>query len=711
MIFRRNPLQLTLLYLSIASLWILFSDALLLALGLDRDALAHYQSLKGFLFVLVSGLALYCALAQHWREQHLARTALKGSEERLALALDSAQEGMWDWDMKSNRVFYSRRFCEMLGYSPEDFGTDREAWLSRLHPEDRHLAEERLRALVDDRPPYYEGTFRLRHRNGDYRWLYARGQLLLDEDGEPSRFIGTSSDITQRRADEESLRQAAVVFDSTLEGVLVTDRELKIVHVNPAFSRITGYSSDEVLGKSPNMFKSGHNGNLSHYVAVFSDISAIKHSQQELDYLAHHDPLTSLPNRLLFGERIDQALQRARQDGRRGALLLVDLDHFKIVNESLGHNTGDQLLKLIGERLHNALGQGVTLARLGGDEFGLLSGDCAQAEHASLLAQRLLDCLEQPFSIGDETLFVGASIGISLFPDDGDSIEKLLRNADSALFRAKSSGRQTFSFYSQEMTAQARQRIKLEAELRVALEQEQLRVHYQPIHRLDNGALLGVEALVRWQHPERGLVAPGEFIPVAEDSGLIGAIDAWVLEQACAQMVRWLAEGRALEFVAVNVSSRLFGRGELDLRVERVLRQTGLAATHLELEVTESAVMDNPERAQELLGHLQGLGVRLAIDDFGTGYSSLARLKRLPVNKLKLDQSFVRGLPQDSEDAAIARAVVSLGQSLGLRVLAEGIETAEQAAYLREAGCNLGQGYWFGRPQPAEQLLAVSAPA
>ena len=756
MIFRRNPLQLTLLYLSIASLWILFSDALLLALGLDRDALAHYQSLKGFLFVLVSGLALYCALAQHWREQHLARAALKGSEERLALALDSAQEGMWDWDMKSNRVFYSRRYCEMLGYSPEDFGTDREAWLSRLHPEDRHLAEERLRALVDDRPPYYEGIFRLRHRNGDYRWLYARGQLLLDEDGEPSRFIGTSSDITQRRADEESLRQAAVVFDSTLEGVLVTDRELKIVHVNPAFSRITGYSSDEVLGKAPNMFKSGHhdpdfyrslwhaleqrgswsgeiwnrrkggdvfpiwqcirsihdeNGNLSHYVAVFSDISAIKHSQQELDYLAHHDPLTSLPNRLLFGERIDQALQRARQDGRRGALLLVDLDHFKIVNESLGHNTGDQLLKLIGERLHNALGQGVTLARLGGDEFGLLSGDCAQAEHASLLAQRLLDCLEQPFSIGDETLFVGASIGISLFPDDGDSVEKLLRNADSALFRAKSSGRQTFSFYSQEMTAQARQRIKLEAELRLALEQEQLRVHYQPIHRLDDGAMLGVEALVRWQHPERGLVAPGEFIPVAEDSGLIGAIDAWVLEQACAQMVRWLAEGRALEFVAVNVSSRLFGRGELDRRVERVLRQTGLAATHLELEVTESAVMDNPERAQELLGHLQSLGVRLAIDDFGTGYSSLARLKRLPVHKLKLDQSFVRGLPQDSEDAAIARAVVSLGQSLGLRVLAEGIETAEQAAYLREAGCNLGQGYWFGRPQPAEQLLAVSAPA
>src|SRR5690606_13497778 len=260
-------------------------------------------------------------------------------------------------------------------------------------------------------------------------------------------------------------------------------------------------------------------------------------------------------------------------------------------------------------------------------------------------------------------------IGISLFPEDGDSVEQLLRNADSALFRAKSSGRQTFSFYSQEMTAQARLRVKLEAELRLALEREQLRVHYQPIHRLADGAMLGVEALVRWQQPERGLVPPGEFIPIAEDSGLIGAIDAWVLEQACAQMVRWLAEGSELQFVAVNVSSRLFGRGELDARVERVLRETGLDPARLELEVTESAVMDDPDRARELLRRLQALGVHRAIDDFGTGYSSLARLKRLPVHKLKLDQSFVRGLPQDGEDAAIARAVVSLGQSLDLRVL------------------------------------------
>ncbi|MBB1518761.1 phosphodiesterase DibA [Aquipseudomonas guryensis] len=751
--FQRSPLQLTLLYLVVALLWVLGSDALLLELGLDREHLVRYQLLKGCVFVLLTGLLLYAALIQHQREQSLIRHHIKRSEERLTLALDSAQEGLWDWDLKSQNVFYSRRYCALLGYTPEQFGNSRSDWEERLHPEDRKLANQRLQALLDERTPYYEGIYRLRHRDGDYRWLLARGQLLLDEAGEPSRFIGTSVDITQRRADEESLRQAAAVFDSTQEGVLVTDREQRIVHVNPAFSRITGYSSDEVLGQSPKLFKSGRHdaafyhslwhaleqrgawsgeiwnrrkdgevfpmwqcirsihdeaGNLSHYVAVFSDISALKRSQHELDYLAHHDPLTTLPNRLLFSERIEQALQRDKQ---RGALLLIDLDHFKIINESLGHNTGDQLLKQIGERLCGRFDKQLTLARLGGDEFGLLSNDCAHAEQASQLAQRLLDSLAEPFSIDGETLFIGASIGISLFPDDGNSVEQLLRNADSALFRAKSSGRQTFSFYSQDMTTLARQRVKLEAELRQALEQNQLRVYYQPIHRLDDGRMLGAEALVRWQHPERGLVPPGEFIPMAEDSGLIGAIDAWVLEQACLQMCQWLQQGAQLEFVAVNVSSRLFSRGELDLRVARVLAQTGLDPARLELEVTESAVMDDPDRALELLQHLRSLGVRLAIDDFGTGYSSLARLKRLPVDKLKLDQSFVRGLPNDAEDAAIARAVITLGQSLGLRVLAEGIEQEEQAVFLRELGCTLGQGYWFGRPQPAEQLLATAASA
>ena len=744
-----SPLQLTLLYLGLSTVWVVGGNQLLAALGMSSDPLNGYKLLKGLAFGLLSGGLIFIVLSRNAATQARINQTLKDSEGRLALALDSAQEGLWDWQADQPGMFYSQRYCEILGYERSEFGDTRAAWAERLHPEDRSATEQRLDAMVAERRQHYVGVFRMRHRDGSYRWLQARGQFLFDSAGRLTRFIGTLTDITQRRADEESLRQAAAVFESTQEGVLVTDTQQRIVHVNPAFSRITGFAAEEVLGRTPTHFKSGRHGAdfyqqlwhtlseqdswsgeiwnrrkngevfpmwqrirairdesgaLSQYVAVFSDISAIKHSQRELDFLAHHDPLTGLPNRLLFGERIEQALQRARRDGRRGALLLLDLDNFKIVNESLGHNTGDLLLKMLGERLGAAFGSKVTLARLGGDEYGVLYDDCAGEEQASQLALQTLDSLSQPFLLDEQRLFVGASIGISLFPDDGDSVEQLMRNADSALFRAKNSGRQTFSFYSQEMTQHALTRVRLESQLRQALEEGQLRVHYQPIHRLADHSMVGVEALVRWQHPERGLVPPGEFIPIAEDSGLIGAIDAWVLEQSCAQMVRWLQQGTSLEFVAVNVSSRLFSRGELDLRVERVLRDSGLEPARLELEVTESAVMDNPQRAEELLSHLHGLGIRLAIDDFGTGYSSLARLKRLPVQKLKLDQSFVRGLPQDREDAAIASAVVTLGQRLGLRVLAEGIETEEQANYLREAGCGYGQGYWFGRPQPAEQL-------
>ncbi|WP_282339834.1 MULTISPECIES: phosphodiesterase DibA [Pseudomonas] len=562
-------------------------------------------------------------------------------------------------------------------------------------------------------------------------------------------FSRMSLQHTARRANEASLRQAAAVFDSTLEGVLVTDTEQRIVHVNRAFQRITGYEEKEVMGKVPSMFQSGRhddafyqvmwkslnqrgewsgeiwnrrksgeifpiwqnlraihdeNGELSHYVAVFSDITAIKRSQNELDHLAHHDPLTSLPNRLLFIERVESALKRIFADKRGGAVMVVDLDHFKHINESLGHNIGDQLLKGVAERLRGLLEDGMTLARMGGDEFALIYEDCPHVEQAAALATRILEEIKAPFSLGGHELFTGASIGISLYPGDARTVQQLLRNADSALFKAKSSGREGYAFYTQELTAYAHQRVELAASLRHALEGGQLRVYYQPVLRLLDGHVVGVEALVRWQHPERGLISPGEFIPIAEESGLIGTIDAWVLEESCRQMRRWVEQGRELEFVAVNISSRVFNRGDLPDRIAETLEKTGLEPARLELEVTESAIMHDPDGALDQLVRLRVLGVRLSIDDFGTGYSSLLRLKRLPVHKLKIDQGFVAGLPDESEDMAITRAVIALAGSLGLKVLAEGIETPEQAAFLLEHHCDLGQGYWFGRPVPAEKL-------
>nr|WP_314550952.1 EAL domain-containing protein [uncultured Pseudomonas sp.] len=592
------------------------------------------------------------------------------------------------------------------------------------------------------------------------RWLQARGYVWVSLSALVIYWIGrrfARAHALQQplKENRERLRQAAAVFDCTREGVLVTDTQGLIVHVNRAFMEITGYQCEDVMGQRPSLFKSGRHsahfyqqmfqalqstgewsgeiwnrrksgevypqwqtirvihddqGQVSHYVAVFSDISAMKNSEHELAHLAHHDPLTDLPNRLLFTDRAEQALASAQVHKRGCALLLMDLDHFKIINDSLGHNVGDQLLKLVAERLSGLFGPGVTLARLGGDEFAVLAESCPQVVQAAALAQRMLNAMKDPFIFDGNQLFISASIGISLFPSDALSAEQLLRNADSALFKAKSAGREGYALYTEELTAHAQHRVEIAGELRRALDQHELRVYYQPVHDLHDSRLVGVEALVRWQHPERGLVPPGEFIPIAERTGLIADIDAWVMDQACRQMCQWLADGAPLSFIAINVSSRLFARRELYEQVAQVLHTTGLDPAFLELEVTESAVMDDPEVALEQLHRLRELGLRLAIDDFGTGYSSLLRLKRLPVQKLKIDQGFVAGLPWDEDDAAIVRVVIALAKSMGMQVHAEGIEQVEQARFLLDQECDMGQGYWFGRPMPADEIDWTRAP-
>jgi len=578
-------------------------------------------------------------------------------------------------------------------------------------------------------------------------WVLVSALLIFVSRARLLNFIGIGARL--RSEDRERLRMAAAVFDSTLEGVLVTDRQGLIVHVNRAFMRITGYQQDEVLGQRPSKFKSGRHGvpfyqqiyatlaekgewsgeiwnrrksgeiypqwqticairddsgELSHYVAVFSDISAIRHTEQELAYLAHHDPLTGLPNRLLFNDRAEQALAAAQAHKRGCALLLLDLDHFQSINDGLGHTIGDQLLKLVGDRLRETVGNNVTLARLGGDEFGVLAENCQQVGQAGKLAQGIIERMREPFEFEGHRLFISVSVGISLFPNDALSAEQLLRNADSALFKAKGNGRACYALYTEELTAHAQHRVETASELRRALAKDELRVFFQPVHDLFTAKMVGVEALVRWQHPERGLVPPGEFIPIAERTGLIAEIDAWVLRESCRQMVQWQEQGRALEFVAVNISSRLFGQRELYRQVADVLHETGLDPALLELEVTESAVMEDPEVALEQLHRLRELGLNLAIDDFGTGYSSLLRLKRLPVQKLKIDQGFVAGLPLDDDDIAIVRVIIALARSMGMQVHAEGIEQSEQARFLLEQQCQLGQGYWFGRPVPAGEL-------
>jgi diguanylate cyclase (GGDEF)-like protein len=448
-------------------------------------------------------------------------------------------------------------------------------------------------------------------------------------------------------------------------------------------------------------------GELTHYVGVFRDITHLKRSEEKLAYLAHHDALTGLPNRTLFQARLEQCLQRAARYQRQVGLVFLDLDRFKTVNDTLGHPVGDALLKQVATVLAKQVREADTIARLGGDEFVIILDDIPALRFAANFVERLLTVFAQPFLVEGHELFVTASIGVSVYPQDGEEIDALVRHADVAMYQTKNSGRNGFSFFSATMTEGATERLRLEHDLHGALQRHEFVLHYQPQFSLETRQLMGVEALCRWNHPTLGLVPPNQFIPIAEDVGLIDRLGAWVLEESCRQMIAWDHAGFRVPRLAVNLSVRELERTNLVDEITDILQRTGITPDRLELEVTESMIMRNPEVGIQTLAALRELGVTLAVDDFGTGYSSLAYLKRLPLNRLKIDRSFVEKLTQDPNDDAIVRAILALGRSLGLETLAEGIETLAQVDFLVAEGCVEGQGYLFSRPLPPDEL-AVS---
>lgn len=663
--------------------------------------------------------------------------------------LDNFPFIVWLKDRESRFLTVNRVFVESSGRDDIDSikgKTDFDLWpaehATRYQQDDREV-------MASGRSRSYEEIIEIHGRQVCVETYKAP---VIDEAGCLLGTVGFARDISERRRAEEELRFADRVFNSTVEGVLVTDVNGTILTVNPAFETITGYRKAEVVGKNPRILKSGRHGtdfyreiwrsvsvvgqwrgelwnrrkngeiypewltisvvknpegSVTHYVAVFSDITTIKVAQEKIDFLAYHDSLTQLPNRALLRDRLEHALQRAKREQTSLALLFFDLDRFKSVNDTLGHTVGDELLIEVGRRIGGLIRASDTLARLGGDEFVLLMEDDADATHASAVARKLLGVFETPQLISGHELTVTTSIGIALFPDDGKDADTLLKHADLAMYEAKSQGRNNCQFFSPGLTAGAFERLVMENALRSAVTRDQLVLHYQPQIELQSGVLSGVEALVRWMHPDLGLVSPAQFIPLAEEMGIIGDIGAWVLHEACRQMVAWDAEGFHVPQVAVNLSARQIDRDELISLTSSALSGSGLAASRLELEVTESMIMRQPERAMEVLGALRSQGVALAIDDFGTGYSSLAYLKRLPLDRLKIDQSFVHDIGRDRGGEAIIRAVIAMAGSLGLSTVAEGIEHASQAAFLRTEGCHAGQGYLYDRPLPAADLLAV----
>lgn len=555
----------------------------------------------------------------------------------------------------------------------------------------------------------------------------------------------------QRKKTENSLRKLSRAVEQSASAVVITDRNGVIEYVNPWFTRITGYSPEEIIGKTPSVLKSGdthpetykrlwetilsgkewtgelHNtkkngesywclevisplkdeyGNITNFVAVTEDISERKQTEQTIRHLAFHDPLTGLPNRRLFNDRLHQAAAMRHRKDNTFALMLLDLDRFKTVNDTLGHDVGDALLKAVGARLLNVTRQGDTLARMGGDEFALIALEISQPEDTARIADKLIQTLKEPFHLFGHELYVTTSIGITLYPGDAVEAEALIKNADIALYRAKDLGRNNFQFFTGDMNAAMVQRLRLESAMRWAIERGEFTLHYQPQADVVTGKISGTEALIRWHHPELGMVAPAQFIPLAEETGMIVQIGEWVLRTACKQAKVWERAGLPMR-VAVNLSARQFHQGDLAETISDILQELHLSPELLEIELTEGILMEDTNQTTAILDRLHCMGVQISIDDFGTGYSSMSYLKRLPIQVLKIDRSFVHDIHTDPDDRAIVTAVIALAHSMKLKVVAEGVETEEQLAFLREYNCDIMQGYLFSRPVSGDEVLSL----
>ncbi|WP_208028231.1 PAS domain S-box protein [Rhabdothermincola sediminis] len=684
-------------------------------------------------------------------DQRQAEQALRESERLFRSLARSSPTGIFQQNALGECIYVNHRWQEITGFAIEHaLG---HGWRRIIHPDDRARLDA---GQAGARRAAAKEEFRVVRPDGDIRWVAVQTAPLYDDDGTFAGTVGAIEDITERIAAQQDSQRLIDIFEATNDLVAMADASGRLLYLNRASRQFFGLSEHAELegfdvfehlpgelierlaldaapaldahdvwsGEIPLVRHDGsevphlaqllvhrdHRGRAEYYSAVLRDISELKAFEHRLAHQATHDPLTGLPNRTLLIDRLTMALARSRRHQRPLAVLFLDLDHFKVVNDSLGHGLGDRLLVAISERLQAAVRPGDTIARFGGDEFVVLCEDLVDRKDAIAIAERLIAALDSPFPADENEVFVGASIGLAFPEDPTAEPEALIRDADAAMYRAKERGRGRWVVFDSTMRAHAIDRLDIESALRRALERRELRVFYQPVVCLASGDISGVEALLRWEHPERGMLNPGDFIRVAEETGLIVPIGAWVLEQACRQVQRWRAQTPSLDqlVVSVNLSGRQLGHPDVVDEVATVLTSTGVDPALVEIEITESVLMDDVEMSHETLGRLKHLGVKLAVDDFGTGYSSLSYLRRFPVDLLKVDRSFVHGLGRDPGDSAIVTAIITLAHTLGLEAVAEGVETAQQLAELRQLGCDKAQGFHIARPAPEgviEQLL------
>lgn len=751
--FRYYPLLGALSYLALGFLLITFSDLLLSTLVSDPATLTRYQSYKGYVYVLLTAGLAWVLLQQRLQ---FARSFLQ-SEYVLEQTIARAAAGIAHVKPDGRFIRVNHELCQLLGYAEAELL--QMSFQQLTHPMD--LARDQ--GFVDDmlagRRQNYTLEKRYLRKNGQIIWARLSVALVNATDHSEAFFISVLQDISdvklgQLKLEESELRFRTLLDSMPMISVQGYDDKGITQYWNKGSERVYGYSRQEAIGRSlldliiPEKMQEGvreaiqlmaSSGEARHAeeltllrkdgspVTVYSshaviilpdkkpqiyciDIDLTEYKQQEarLAFLAQYDPLTRLPNRHYFANQLEQALKVARREALQLAVLILDLDNFKTINDSYGHNTGDLLLQRVADKLRVCCQDTHSLARLGGDEFAILIEHLGSEEDAARFAQELLQNLQQPLLLEqDLELNTAASIGISLYPAHHDNVEALLQGADAALYKAKAEGRNTYYYYSDQLTAQARQRLVMESRLRQAIKNQQLQCYYQPQLDVSSGRIIGAELLLRWQDPELGFVSPEVFIPLAESSGQIHLIGQQVLRKACAQGKAWLEEGLPPLCLAVNVSVYQFSRGDLEQQVKAALADTGFPAHLLELEVTESALMQDEEKVIRTMQQLRDTGVKLAIDDFGTGYSSLAYLQRLPLDLLKVDRRFINNMTSSADDRQIAKAIIDLGHTLRFDVLAEGVETTEQLALLQQMACDYYQGYLFSKPVPADAFHAL----
>jgi len=665
--------------------------------------------------------------------------------------LDEAQKiasiGNYEWNLVSGEMEWSDQIYRILLVPPESIVPSLESLLEGILVEDYSRVNTAIRSAVISHQPY-QIEHPIQRGDGSTGFVLQQGEVHYNASGEPVRLVGIMQDITERHNADEKMRKLSTAVEQTADAVMITDCDGVIEYVNAAFTKLTGFESSEVCGKTPRILKSGQlseifyrrlwnlilkgevfsdtivnqrkdgtlyhearaitpqrdrSGKVTHFISTGRDITDQILLQERMQHLAHHDGLTGLPNRILLTDRLEQAMTRSKWRDRHVAVLFLDMDRFKVINDTLGHNTGDELLKEIAQRLVGCVREGDTVARLGGDEFAIVLNDVATRDDVIHRAQKVLESVKDPFTIEGRELFVTTSIGISMHPQDGANSQVLLKRADVAMYNAKVGGKNSFKFYTDRDEARELARLGLETGLRRALERKEFFLVYQPLVEAGSQKIIGMEALLRWRRSDSEIVPPLDFIGLLEETGMILPVGEWVLQTACAQAQALCQSGLGPLRVAVNISLYQFRQPGFVQRVRDVLQRTGLAPELLELEITEGVLIDDVTEALQILQDLHAAGVRLSIDDFGTGYSSMHYLRRLPFDTIKIDKSFIDGLPDSKDDSAIVTAIITLAHSMEMEVVAEGVETREQFEFVKALGCHAIQGYLFSPPVSADE--------